>query len=34
LLYGMPQKGIVFVKVDKKVREQARSLINSMEESN
>jgi len=34
LLYGMPQKGIVFVKVDEKVREQARSLINSMEESN
>jgi len=34
LLYGMPQKGIVFVKVDEKVREKARSLINSMEESN
>jgi len=34
LVYGMPKKGIVFVKIDEEVREQARSLINSMEESN
>jgi uncharacterized protein (UPF0218 family) len=34
MIYGMPKKGIVFVKIDEKVREQARSLINSMEESN
>jgi uncharacterized protein (UPF0218 family) len=34
MLYGMPKKGIVFVKINKRVREQARSLIKSMEESN
>ena len=34
LVYGMPKKGIVFVKIDEEVRDQARSLINSMEESN
>ncbi len=34
MIYGMPQKGIVVVNIDAKVREQARSLINSMEESN
>ena len=34
MIYGMPQKGIVVVKIDEKVREQARSLISSMEESN
>ena len=33
MIYGMPQKGIVVVKIDEKVREQARTLINSMEES-
>ena len=34
MIYGMPKKGIVFVKIDEEVRDQARSLINSMEESN
>ncbi len=33
ILYGMPDKGIVFVKVDEQVRERARTLMNSMEES-
>ena len=34
MIYGMPKKGIVFVRIDEEVRNQARSLINSMEESN
>ncbi|MGD1060764.1 MAG: DUF359 domain-containing protein [Methanomassiliicoccales archaeon] len=31
--YGMPGKGVVFVNVDDKVRQKARTLIGKMEES-
>jgi len=33
ILYGMPDRGIVFVKVDEQVRERARTIMNSTEES-
>lgn len=32
LLYGLPRKGIVLVRIDQKVRDKARALINAMEE--
>jgi len=34
LLYGLPRKGIVLVKMDQRVRDKARVLIESMEECN
>ncbi|HSV42396.1 MAG TPA: DUF359 domain-containing protein [Methanomassiliicoccales archaeon] len=33
LLYGLPKKGLCLVHVDKAVRENAKRLINNMEES-
>lgn len=34
LMYGLPKKGIVFVRVDGPVRQKARELIDAMEECN
>lgn len=34
LFYGLPRKGIVSVRVDSKVREKAREIIDAMEECN